>query len=69
MSYICDDVFREYYSTLSKKSREEVFKAQGERTKAILDWYDGKMERDAARRIVAKCNAKIEQIAKGAAVL
>ena len=63
MSYVCDGVFHDAYSKLTKDCREKIFKLQGERTRAIVDWYDGRMLRDDARVIVARCNREIERLA------
>lgn len=58
---------------LPEESRREVLELQEKRALALqmAIGIDGKkpVTMDAARRIVAKCNKKIEQIAKGAAVL
>ena len=56
---------------LPEESRREIIRLQTEREIAVCRAMSSMMktERDAARRIVAKCNKKIEQIAKGAAVL
>ena len=56
---------------LPEESRREIIRLQTEREIAVCRAMSSMMatEREAARRIVAKCNKKIEQIAKGAAVL
>lgn len=61
---------------LPEESRREVLELQEKRALALqlavglcVDIKKPAMDREEARRIVAKCNAKIEQIAKGAAVL
>ena len=60
---------------LPEESRREIIELQNRRAVALQLamglCVDGKkpVTIDTARRIVAKCNAKIEQIAKGAAVL
>lgn len=60
---------------LPEESRREIIELQEKRALALqmamglcVDIKNPAMDRDAARRIVAKCNKKIEQIAKGAAV-
>ena len=60
---------------LPEESRREIIELQNRRAVALQLamglCVDGKkpVTIETARRIVAKCNAKIEQIAKGAAVL
>ena len=60
---------------LPEKSRREIIELQNRRAVALQLAMglsvDGKkpVTIETARRIVAKCNEKIEQIAKGAAVL
>ena len=60
---------------LPEESRREIIELQNMRAVALQLamglCVDGKkpVTIETARRIVAKCNAKIEQIAKGAAVL
>ena len=61
---------------LPEESRREVLELQERRALALqlamglcIDTKKPPMSKEAARRIVAKCNKKIEQIAKGAAVL
>ena len=60
---------------LPDESRREIIELQNRRAAALQLamglCVDGKkpVTIETARRIVAKCNAKIEQIAKGAAVL
>ena len=60
---------------LPEESRREIIELQNRRAVALQLamglCMDGKkpVTIETARRIVAKCNAKIEQIAKGAAVL
>ena len=60
---------------LPDESRREIIELQNRRAVALQLAMglsvDGKkpVTIETARRIVAKCNAKIEQIAKGAAVL
>lgn len=60
---------------LPEESRREVLELQEKRALALQLamglCVDGKkpVTMETARRIVAKCNRKIEQIAKGAAVL
>ena len=60
---------------LPEESRREIIELQNKRAVALQLamglCVDGKkpVTIETARRIVAKCNAKIEQIAKGAAVL
>ena len=60
-----------WLNKLPEESRREIIRLQTEREIAVCKAMGSMLatERDAARRIVAKCNAKIEQIAKGAAVL
>ena len=60
---------------LPEESRREIIELQNRRAVALQLamglCVDGKkpVTIETARRIVAKCNAKIEKIAKGAAVL
>ena len=60
---------------LPEESRREIIELQNRRAVALQLamglCVDGKkpVTIETARRIVAKCNAKIEQLAKGAAVL
>ena len=60
---------------LPEESRREIIELQNKRAVALQLamglCVDGKkpVTIETARRIVAKCNKKIEQIAKGAAVL
>ncbi len=60
---------------LPDESRREVLELQEKRALALqlamglcVDIKQPPMSKEAARRIVAKCNKRIEQIAKGAAV-
>jgi len=61
--------------SLPEEKRQEVERLQNERAMALQLamglCVDSKkpISTDAARRIVAKCNAKIEKIAKGAKVV
>ena len=61
---------------LPEESRREILELQERRALALqlamglcIDTKQQPMSKESARRIVAKCNAKIEKIAKGAAVL
>lgn len=61
---------------LPDEARREVLELQNQRALALqlsmglcVDTKKPPMSKEAARRIVAKCNAKIEKIAKGARVI
>ena len=64
-----------WLDNLPEESRREIIELQNRRAVALQLamglCVDGKkpVTIETARRIVAKCNAKIEQIAKGASVL
>lgn len=49
---------------LSRRRSEKCIKA---RENAVREWESGAIPKQLARLIVARCNAKIEKIAKGAA--
>lgn len=63
------DLLPKWFLDLPENKRVMVVRWQNHRAVALLKYNDGRMSEAVARRIVAKCNAKIEQIAKGAAVL
>ena len=58
-----------WLAALSPEKQKRVIHLQNHRAVALLKYTNGRMSEAVARRIVAKCNAKIEKIAKGAAVL
>ena len=63
------DLLPKWFLDLPENKRAMVTRWQNHRAVALLKYNDGRMSEAVARRIVAKCNAKIEKIAKGAAVL
>ena len=58
-----------WLAALSPDAKKRVLHLQNHRAVALLKYNDGRMSEAVARRIIAKCNAKIEKIAKGAVVL
>ena len=63
------EIFPAWLAALSPDKQNRVLHLQNHRAVALLKYNEGRMSEAVARRIVAKCNQKIEKLAKGAAVL
>lgn len=63
------NLFPDWYLKLKPSQQSMVTRWQNHRAVALLKFNEGRMSETVARRIVAKCNARIEKIAKGAAVV
>lgn len=61
--------FPEWFMALPPCKRSIVARWQNHRAVALSQFTDGRMSEETARRIVAKCNRKIEKIAKGARIV
>ena len=63
------ELFPSWFMALPNDKKKMVTRWQNHRAVALLKFSEGRMSEAVARRIVAKCNLRIEKIAKGAAVL
>ena len=63
------DIFEQWFMQLPSDKRSMVVRWQNHRFNALKAFNDGRMSKEAAQRIIAKCSERIEKIAKGAAVV